>query len=155
MVKADSTRRSEMRAASELPISERPTLSSVPSAIPVPLPEETEHKLPKLKPNHEPTAAPLDARIERLLTENRMLLNERKQLREIADIRAERSNQCLAEARKAKKLARAYRDACLEAEKLAADPFEQCQAGVLALEQARVRANEAFAALVTWADETL
>lgn len=139
MVKADSTRRSEMRAASELPISERPTLSSVPSAIPVPLPEETEHKLPKLKPNHEPTAAPLDARIERLLTENRMLLNERKQLREIADIRAERSNQCLQHARDARIAIKRYVDAC---EKIA-NAGQGVDRAALAIE-----ADEAYAALV-------
>lgn len=148
MVTPKSRPRSEMRAAQELPISERPTLSSVPSAIPVPLPEED-------KIDEAPPALTVDERVERLLTENRMLLNERKQLREIADIRAERSNHCLAKAREAKRLVKAYVDACREAEKLASDPFEQCQTGVLALEQARVKANEAYAELVAWADVPL
>lgn len=153
MVRPVSSRNgSEIPVASELPISERPTLSSVPSAIPVSFPEEPFPEEPNIEEEPLPS---VDARIERLLTENRMLLNERKQLREIADIRANRSSECLNEARKAKKLVRTYVKACREAEKLAADPFEQYQTGVLALEQARVKANEAYAELVAWAEETL
>ena len=137
-----------MKAASELPISERPTLSSVPSAIPVAPPPEEALRSERIME--------LEARVSRLLDENRALLNERKQEREIGQHRIQRANECLQHARDARGVIRAYVDACEEAERLAAaSPFEALQADCLKLEIARAKANEAYAALVAFVAKPL
>lgn len=106
------------------PVAERPAIGQMhryPETGPLPEPE---------KPSVDPCPTPLahavfpastypeekvpssrelllDDRVERLLAENLLLLKERAELRAIADRRAERCNELLGEARKAKRLARA------------------------------------------------
>lgn len=83
----------------------------------------------------------LEARLERLMAENRDLMNERHALNAIAKDRAERSNECLAVARNARLLIRAYVNACKacsNGEKLAGDT-----------------ANAAYDALVAFIDKPL
>lgn len=152
MVIPESRSCSEMPVAAELPISERPTLSSVPSAPPVALADDSED------PPRSERISQLEARVTRLLDENRELLNERKQEREIGQHRIERANQCLQHARDARGLIRKYVDACDEAERLAALPLnaeENLQAGCLKLEVARMHANDAYQALVAFISKPL
>jgi hypothetical protein len=134
MVIPESRSCSEMKAATELPISERPTLSSVPSAPPVALPDEPELEDP---PRSE-RISQLEARVSRLLDENRALLNERKQLLAIGDQRVTRANECLDHARLARRLVRAYVEA-----------FAFVEVAPLAeVAQARVAADTAYQELV-------
>ena len=133
MVTPESRPRSEMLAATELPISERPTLSSVPSAPPVALADDSE------EPPRSERISQLEARVGRLLDENRALLNERKQEREIGQHRIERANECLQHARDARIAIKAYVDAC---EKIA-NAGQGVDRAALAL-----AADEAYAALV-------
>lgn len=145
MVIPESRSCSEMKAATELPISERLTLSSDPSAPPVALPDEPELEDP---PRSE-RISQLEARVSRLQFELRALLNERKQEREIGQHRIDRANECLQHARDARIAIKAYVDACDEVTCLgSAEVFETLHADCLKLEVARMKANDAYKALV-------
>lgn len=153
MVIPESRSCSEMKAATELPISERPTLSSVPSAIPVAPPPEQEEESPRSE-----RIMNLEERVARLLDENRALLNERKQEREIGQHRIQRANECLQHARDARTLIRAYVDACTKVDYFAALPIEaeeMLQNGLLQLEVARLEEDEAYQALVAFISKPL
>lgn len=71
--------------------------------------------MPPTLDHGEPTSRDLllDDRVERLLKENLALMQEREQLREIADLRAIRTNEMLNEIRHAKKLCREWVAACV------------------------------------------
>jgi hypothetical protein len=75
---------------------------------------------PSLASDKEPTSRELllDDRVERLLKENYLLLKERKELRETAQMRAESCNERLEQMREAKRLVRA---ALAETDKMAAN----------------------------------
>lgn len=131
--------------------------SEMPAAEPVAVAPSTDHRptvecvaAPRSEP---PPESAVDRRVDRLIEENLALMIERKGLREIADARATRANECLKHARDARGLIRAYVEACTEAERLGALPLdaeENLQAGCLSLEVARMKANEAYQALVAF-----
>ena len=144
MVRPVSSREgSSLPVAQELPISERPTLSSVPSAVPVVLPVE----------DPDPPKPNFHERVERLLDENLALMKERKQLLEIADQRADRARECLDHARLARGLIREYVDACEKAAQLARDALSEHACDELEVE--RKKADEAYAALVALVETPL
>jgi hypothetical protein len=100
----------------------------------------------------------IDARVDRLLAEQLSLLVERKQLREIADERANRSTELLTEARAAKKLVRSY----IEARHAVRKANKHITAGIIAgeghsedLDGLSEAADRAFEALEAWAAKTL
>lgn len=133
------------------------------AAAPASLPPESDHyptiecaAAPPSVPFDEPPPSnkerELEARIDRLLLENLSLMRERKQLLEVADQRAARANACLAHARHARGLMRAYVKACSEAAHLADSTLE-----VLTPEDIieLSRADEAYAALMAFLEKPL
>lgn len=91
----------------------------------------------------------IDQRVDRLLAENLALMSERAELRRNMTSTHERSNECLAEARKAKKLVREY----FRTKKVLED-WEIGRGGP-DLSEARDEFTAAREAVETWALETL
>lgn len=101
-----------------------------------------------------PPEDPTDARVDRLIAENLALMVERKQLREVADARANRANECLKHARDARILIRAYVDA-REACSRAFTSHDDYEAVHTAVSKAQEKEEEAYAALVAFVSKPL
>lgn len=101
------TPRSEFRAAPPSPFPPESVGEAKPDVDPTPTPI-AQAICPASVPPPPSTPVEIDQRIDRLLAEILSLLNERSALRALADERATRCNELLAEAQKAKRLVRAW-----------------------------------------------